>query len=91
MVLMMVEPVPVLPLLPTATQSSNEEHEMPVTSTALDGGFWDVQRAPSLFVCTTYGAELSVDPAAMQVAVLGQAMESTFDPLGIDEVIAQSV
>jgi hypothetical protein len=38
MVLMMVEPVPVLPLSPTATQSSKEEHEMPVTSMALDGG-----------------------------------------------------
>jgi hypothetical protein len=35
---MMVEPVPVLPLLPTATQSSKVEQEIPVTSTALDGG-----------------------------------------------------
>jgi len=37
-VLMMVEPVPELPLLPTATQSSRVEHEMPLTSTALEGG-----------------------------------------------------
>jgi hypothetical protein len=35
---MMVEPAPVLPLLPTAMQSSKVEHEMPVTSTALEGG-----------------------------------------------------
>jgi hypothetical protein len=49
-VLMMVELVPVLPLSPTATQSKRLEHEMPVTSTALEGELWDVHVAPSLFV-----------------------------------------
>jgi hypothetical protein len=37
LVVMMVEPTPVLPLLPTATQSKSVEHEIPVTSTALEG------------------------------------------------------
>jgi hypothetical protein len=37
-VLMRVEPAPVFPVLPTATQSSNVEQETPVKSTALEGG-----------------------------------------------------
>jgi hypothetical protein len=37
-VLMMVDPVPRVPELPTATQSSAAEQEIPVTSTALGGG-----------------------------------------------------
>ena len=37
---MMVDPAPRLPLLPTATQSSESEQEMLVTSTALAGGLW---------------------------------------------------
>jgi hypothetical protein len=37
-VVMIVEPAPVLPLLPTATQSRSVEHEMPVISTAFEGG-----------------------------------------------------
>jgi hypothetical protein len=35
---MMVEPAPVSPLLPTATQSSKVEHAMPVKSIAFEGG-----------------------------------------------------
>ena len=34
---MIVDPAPLLPLLPTAMQSSGPEHEMLVRSTALDG------------------------------------------------------
>jgi hypothetical protein len=37
-VLITVEPVPVLPLSPTATQLRRLEHETPVTLTALEGG-----------------------------------------------------
>jgi hypothetical protein len=35
---MIVEPVPVFPLFPTAMQSYALEHEMPVKSTAFEGG-----------------------------------------------------
>ena len=35
---MMVDPAPMFPLFPTAMQSSAAEHEIPVRSTALDGG-----------------------------------------------------
>jgi len=34
---MIVDPAPLLPLLPTAMQARAVEHEMPVRSTALDG------------------------------------------------------
>jgi hypothetical protein len=37
-VLMMVDPAPSVPELPTATQFSGAEQEIPVTSTALGGG-----------------------------------------------------
>ena len=36
-VVMIVDPAPLLPLPPTAMQSSGAEHEMPVRSTAFDG------------------------------------------------------
>ena len=90
-VLMMVEPVPELPLLPTATQSSRVEHEMPLTSTALEGGIWEAHDPPSLLVCITYGVGLNVDPTAIHVAVLGHAIAANFDPVGIDDVAVQSV
>jgi len=35
---MIVEPDPLLPVLPTAMQFSAAEQEIPVTSTASDGG-----------------------------------------------------
>lgn len=37
-VLMIVDPAPLFPVLPTATQSSRLEHEIPVVSISLDGG-----------------------------------------------------
>jgi len=49
-VLMIVEPAPSLPLFPTAIQSSAAEHEIPVRSTAFDGGLWDDQVEPLLDV-----------------------------------------
>jgi hypothetical protein len=51
---MMKEPAPVLPLSPTATQSSRVEHEIPVTSTAWEGGSSEAHEAPSSLVCITY-------------------------------------
>jgi hypothetical protein len=90
-VLMMVEPAPVLPLLPTATQFSKVEHEMPAVSTSLDGGVRDVHVLPSLFVSITYGMLLRVDPTAMHVAVLGHAISANFDPVGIEDVAVQSL
>ena len=66
-VVMMVDPAPMLPLLPTATQSAGAEQEIPVTSTALLGGLWSDQVEPLLDVLTTYGVELRLVPTAMQV------------------------
>jgi hypothetical protein len=43
---MIVDPAPLLPLLPTAMQSSGAEHEMPVRSTAFGGGLWRDQVDP---------------------------------------------
>jgi hypothetical protein len=85
-VLIMVEPAPVLPLLPTATHSSRLEHEMPVTSTALKGGDWAVQLAPLLDVSSTYGAESRFVPVAMHCAPFGQSTDSKLAPVGIELV-----
>jgi hypothetical protein len=91
LVLMMVEPTPVLPLLPTATQSKSVEHEIPVVSTAFEGGLRDAQVLPSSFVWMTYGVLLRVDPTAVHVAVLGHAIAANFDPVGIEDVAVQSL
>ena len=72
---MMVEPAPVLPLFPTAMQSTRSEHEMPVRSTALDGGLWSDQVEPLFDVPMTYGVELRLVPTAMHVVSLGQLTE----------------
>ncbi len=83
-VLMMVDPAPRLPVLPTATQSSTAEQEMPVTSTALDGGVWGDHVAPLLDVADTYGVELRFVPTAMQVVAMGQTTALSCEPDGID-------
>jgi hypothetical protein len=85
-VLMMVEPAPVLPLLPTATQSSRREHEMSVTSTASDGGDWAVQLVPLLEVPSTYVVESRFVPVAMHCAPFGQSTASKVAPVGIELV-----
>jgi len=90
-VLMTVEPAPRLPVLPTATQSSAAEQEIPVRSTAFAGGLWRDQVEPLLDVPTTYGVELRFVPTAIQVVSIGQAMEFNCDPRGIELVGCQSV
>jgi hypothetical protein len=50
---MIVEPAPVLPLLPTAMQFSAAEQEMPVRSTAFGGTSWVDQVSPLLDVPMT--------------------------------------
>jgi len=52
-VLMMVEPAPRLPVVPTATQTSAAEQEIPVRSTALLGGLWRDHVEPLFEVPTT--------------------------------------
>jgi len=49
----MVDPAPVLPLFPTAMQSTAVAHEMPVKSMAFDGALWDDQVEPLFEVPTT--------------------------------------
>jgi hypothetical protein len=84
-VLMMVDPVPRVPELPTATQSSAAEQEIPVISTALEGGVWSDQSSPLSEVVTTYGLELRLVPTAMQdVVVRGQTIAFSCFPLGSD-------
>ena len=70
---MMVDPAPVLPLFPTAMQSTAVAHEMPVRSTALGGGLWDDHVEPLFDVPTTYGVELRFVPTAIHVVSIGQA------------------
>jgi hypothetical protein len=53
LVLMIVDPDPRLPVLPTATQSSAAEQEIPVRSTALLGEVWFDQVEPSSVELTT--------------------------------------
>ena len=50
---MMVDPAPIFPVFPTATQSSAVEHEIPVRSTAFAGGLWSDQVDPLFDVPTT--------------------------------------
>ncbi len=83
-VVMMVDPAPMLPLLPTATQSAGAEQEIPVTSTALLGGLWSDQVEPLLDVLTTYGVELRLVPTPMQVVSLVQITARSCLPLGIE-------
>ena len=91
-VLIIVVPAPPLfPLLPTATQSSRLEHEIPVTSTALEGAGCAVQLAPLFDVPIMKGVELKFVPVAMHCAPLGQSMASKLAPVGIELVGAQSV
>lgn len=52
-VLMIVEPAPVLPVLPTATQARALEHEIPVRSTAFGGAVCEDQVDPVLDVPMT--------------------------------------
>ena len=69
---MMVDPAPVLPLFPTAMQSTAVEHEMPVRSTALGGGLWSDHVEPLFDVPTTYGVELRLVPTRDTVVSIGQ-------------------
>jgi hypothetical protein len=50
---MMVEPAPMLPVLPTAMQSSESEQEIPVRSTAFAGGLWSDHVEPLFDVLMT--------------------------------------
>lgn len=50
---MIVDPAPILPVLPTAMQFVEDEQEIPVRSTALAGGLWSDQEEPLLEVPTT--------------------------------------
>jgi hypothetical protein len=86
---MMVEPAPMLPVLPTATQSLASEQEIPVRSTAFAGGLWSDQVEPLFDVLMTYGVELRFVPTAMQVVGFGQAMDPSCDPKGIEDVCCQ--
>ena len=49
---MIVDPAPILPVLPTAMQSTALEQDTPVRSTALLAGLWRVQVEPLLEVLT---------------------------------------
>jgi hypothetical protein len=80
-----VEPVPRLPLLPTATQSLESEQETLVTSTALGGGFWRDHVEPLFEVLMTYGVELRFVPTAMQVVSFVQSIADRRDPVGIED------
>jgi hypothetical protein len=88
---MRVEPAPRLPVLPTATQSSAAEHEIPVRSTALLGGLWRDQVEPLLEVLTTYGVELRFVPTAIQVVSFVQVIADSREPGGIEAVVDQSL
>jgi hypothetical protein len=83
---MMVEPAPGLPLLPTATQSSRVEQEIPVTAMAFEGGDWVVQEVPLLAVPSTNGEESRFVPVAMHCAPFGQVTASKLAPVGIELV-----
>jgi len=74
-VVIIVDPAPLFPVFPTATQSSEFEHEMPVRSTTSEGAFWSVHVEPVFEVPITYGVELRFVPTAMQVVSMGQSME----------------
>jgi hypothetical protein len=52
-VAMIVEPAPMLPVLPTAMQSAGAEQEIPVRSTAFAGGLCSDQVEPLFEVPTT--------------------------------------
>lgn len=80
---MIVDPPPLLPLFPTAMQSTDDEHEMPVRFTALEGPFKLLQRTPLSEVAITKGAELKLVPIAMQSSTSGQAIEFNSLPAGI--------
>jgi len=81
---MMVEPAPLLPVLPTATQSLESEQEIPVRSTAFAGGLWSDHVDPLFDVLMAYGVELRFVPTAMQVVSLGQTMEFGCVPNGME-------
>jgi hypothetical protein len=82
MVLMMVEPVPVLPLLPTATQSLLFEHETPVMLTAPVAAAPTVQTPPLLEVRIAYGVAFRFVPPATQKPVGWQLTVLRTPPLG---------
>lgn len=52
-VFMRVDPAPVLPLFPTATQFSRVEHEIPEVSMSSEGAACKLQVCPPLFVLMT--------------------------------------
>jgi hypothetical protein len=83
-VVAMVEPAPVLPVSPTATQSVEFQHEMPVRSMAFDGGFCSDQVEPLLDVPTTYGVELRLVPTATHVVSTGHEIPLRRPPEGMD-------
>jgi len=81
---MMVDPAPVLPLFPTAMQSTAVVHEMPVRSTALGGGLWSDQVVPLFDVPTTYGVELRLVPTPIHVVEDPQATSLSCLPEGTE-------
>lgn len=68
-VVMMVEPVPMLPLFPTATQLLPLEHEIPVMFTASLGADPAIQLLPLSDVRITYGIESEFVPPATQKSI----------------------
>jgi hypothetical protein len=68
-VVMMVEPEPVLPLFPTATQSLPLEHEIPVMFTASLGADPGSQVLPLSDVRITYGVASEFVPPATQKSI----------------------
>jgi hypothetical protein len=81
-VLMMVEPVPVLPLLPTATQSLLFEHESPVMLTASLGVVPTDHTPPLLVVRIAYGLASRFVPPVTQKSVGWQLTVLRTPPLG---------
>jgi hypothetical protein len=84
-----VEPAPVLPVLPTATQSLSFEHEMPVILTALLGVDPTVHVLPLSELRIAYGVVSTFEPPATQVFDGWQLMAVSTPPLGIELVLPQ--
>jgi hypothetical protein len=83
---MMVDPAPVLPLLPTAMQSFELAHEILVTSTEFGGGDWLVQVEPLLRVPTANGTEVKFVPAATQLVAFTHTTAASCEPIGMEDV-----
>jgi hypothetical protein len=74
-VAIIVDPAPMLPLLPTAMQSNDDEHEIPARFIASDGRLSALHLAPLSEVPIAYGAVLRLVPTAMQSSTSGQSRE----------------